>query len=322
MRRKQERMCRGLGLACVVAAVVLFGLGAGSAEAACSADPCATGGSANFDCDQDGFTDAEECNGLTTPPAAFAFPSCRTSPGADCLDPQVADVFVLFVKAAASNYTALGISDEAAFAAVTQSGGGLAQRLHLLDPAITTLLPAQGGRAITDRQSAFQVREDLSSPAGCPMTASLGFTPGGGVAPSLNQGQEGIVYTQRIIDHVNCVYAEAGESSTTPAAIQDKIEMIQHTTSHELTHNERLAPEDVDRFGGHHYKAGSGCVMDQAVTYSTRKGVTFDTSLAYCGPSQVAASDGATAFGQIFCEDPDNLIDRDGFTGGCLPATP
>jgi len=312
-------MLRGLGL--VIGAAVV-GLGAGSAHAACAVDPCTAGGSALFDCDQDGFTDAEECGGLTAPPAAFAFPSCRTSPGAACLDPQVPDVFVLFVKASPSNYTALGISDSAAFAALTQAGGGLPQRLHLLDPATATLLPGQGGRAITARQSAFQVREDLSSPTGCPMTASLGFTPGGGVAPSLNQGQEGIVYTQRIINHVNCVYADAGESSTSAAAIQAKIEMIQHTTSHELTHNERLAPDDVTRFGGHHYRTGSGCVMDQAVTYSTRKGVTFDTSLAYCGPSQAAAADGATAFGKIFCEDPDDLIDRDGFTGACLPATP
>jgi hypothetical protein len=318
--QRTRRILRGLGL---VAVGAIAWLGAESAEAACTVDPCLAGGSALFDCDRDGYTDAEECSGLTAPPAAFAFPSCRSAPGPNCLDPRVADVFVLFVKAPGSLYDALGITNQQAFAAVTQTGGGgLPQRVHVLNPATTTLLPGQGGQAVTARQSAFRVREVLSSPTGCPMTASLGFTPGGGVAPSLNQGKEALVYTQRIVNHVSCVYTDAGVSPTSAAATQDKIAMIQHTTAHELTHNQRMAPDDVSRFGGHHYKTGTGCVMDQAVTYSTRKGVTFDTSLTYCAPSQAAAADGQTGFGALLCEDPDDVIDGDGFTVGCLPTTP
>ncbi len=319
--RRTRRMLRGLGL--VVVGTVAW-LGAESAEAACTVNPCVAGGSALFDCDRDGFTDAEECNGLTAPPAAFAFPSCNSAPGPSCLNPMVPDVFVLFQKApVGSVYTALGITNQQAFSPITQSGGGgLAQRVHVLEPATAVLLPSQGGRGVTARQSAFLIRESLSAFPGCPVTASLGFTPGGGVAPSLNQGKEGVVFTQRIVDHVSCVYLDGGESPTSAAATQDKIDMILHTTAHELTHNQRLAPDSVSRFGGHHYKTGSGCVMDQAVTYSTRKNVTFSTSLSYCAPSQAAALDGQTAFGATLCEDPDDVIDNDGFTVGCLPSTP
>jgi hypothetical protein len=311
-------MIRNFGLGLVGALAWTLAEGA---SAACTVDPCAAGGSSLFDCDQDGYSDDEECNGLSVPAAAFDFPSCTAAPGPDCLDPTVPDVFLLFEKASPSNFDALGISDEEAFAAVT-GATGLPQRLHILDPATTTLLPGQGGRAVTARQSAFLLRESTSSPTGCPMTASLGFTPGGGIAPSLNQGKEGIVYTERIINHVECVYVDGGADPGGADALQDKIEMIQHTTAHELTHNQRLAPEDVSRFGGHHYKTGSNCVMDQAVTYTTRKGVSFATSLDYCGPSQASALAGETEFGKVLCEDPDDVVDRDGFTGSCLPATP
>ena len=99
--------------------------------------------------------------------------------------------------------------------------------------------------------------------------------------------------------------------------------MVQHTTSHELTHNSRVAPDNVDRFGGHHYRTGTGCVMDQSTTYTTKNGgVVFATSLAYCGPDQSAAAAGETALGKIHCEDLDNVIDADAFTINCLPAAP
>jgi hypothetical protein len=104
------------------------------------------------------------------------------------------------------------------------------------------------------------------------------------------------IFTQRIIDHVSCVYASAGLAGTSAAALADKVKMIRHTTAHETTHANRLAPESVERFGGHHYKAGTGCVMDQASTYTARSGsVVFATPTAYCGPDQSVVAAGATA---------------------------
>jgi hypothetical protein len=53
--QRTRRILRGLGL---VAVGAIAWLGAESAEAACTVDPCLAGGSALFDCDRDGYTDA------------------------------------------------------------------------------------------------------------------------------------------------------------------------------------------------------------------------------------------------------------------------
>lgn len=315
-------MLRSLWVA--MPAVALLGVGVGAARAACSVDPCAGGGSAIFDCDRDGYTDAEECNGLSTSAgASIDFPSCRVNPSAApaCLDPAVSDLFVRLEKATNSAYTELGISDAAAFAFITQpvSAGGLAMRVHVL-PAGSVLPSAPQPNAITPRMAALLVREVRGTPSACPITSPLGLING---SSSVNGAALAQVFTQRIIDHVGCVYASAGQSTTSAAATAHKIRMIQHTTAHEATHANRLAPASVDRYGGHHYKTGSGCVMDQASTYSTKGGkVSFSIPAVFCGPDQSAIAAGETALGAIQCEDADNVLDLDGFTIACLPATP
>jgi hypothetical protein len=302
-----------------MAAVLAYGLCTAPARAACTTDPCAGGGSPLFDCDRDGLTDFEECNGLTV--AGTLYPRCGTG---ECVDPRVSDLFVKFEKATTSAYTELGIADAAAFAFITQpvASGGLGMRVHVL-PAGAALPQTPQPNAITPRMAALVVREvrgtPISVPSQCPVSAALGAING---ITSVGGAGVAQIFTQRILDHVSCVYSAAGQSPTSDAARADKIRMIQHTTSHEATHANRLAPESVDRFGGHHYKTGSGCVMDQASTYTTRGGVRFATPAAYCGPDQSAVAAGQTALGSIQCEDPNNLLDLDQFTIGCLPATP
>ena len=296
----------------------------GAARAACTIDPCVGGGSASFDCDRDGLTDQEECNGLTTAGgAAFAFPSCRVAPtiAPECLDPKKSDLFIKFEKATANSaYTdtaAIGtaISDNEAFALITQTTGGLAIRVHVL-PAATTL-PASPFNAITPRMAALTVREVRGAPSPCPITAALGAING---VTSVGGAAVAQIFTQRILDHVSCVYGTANANS--PAAQADKRNMLKHTTAHEATHANRLAPESVVSFGGHHYRTGSGCVMDQASTYTTKGGVRFNTPLAYCGPDQASVLAGQTALGTLQCGDPSNTLDQDNFTNVCLPATP
>jgi hypothetical protein len=297
-----------------IAATLAFGLCTTPAHAACTTDPCAGGGSANFDCDRDGLTDFEECNGLVI--GGTLYPRCGT--GA-CLEPRIADLFVKFEKATPSAYTELGITDAAAFEYITQpaAAGGLAMRVHVL-PATVVLPSLPQPNAITPRMAALVVREARGAPTACPVTSPLGLING---SASVNGAGIAQIFTQRIIDHVGCVYGTANANS--PAAIEDKIKMIKHTTAHEATHANRLAPESVERFGGHHYKTGSGCVMDQSTTYSTKGGrVTFNTATAYCGPDQASVSAGETALGPIQCEDPNDVLDLDRFTIGCLPATP
>lgn len=296
-----------------LAATLAFGFWTTPARAACTTDPCAGGGSASFDCDRDGLTDLEECSGLVV--GGTLYPRCGTG---ECLEPRISDVFVKFEKAANSAYTELGLSDAAAFAFIGQpaTAGGLSMRVHVL-PAGVVLPSLPQPNAITPRMAALLVREVRGTPTACPITSPLGLING---SASVNGSALAQVFTQRIIDHVGCVYGTANANS--PAAIADKIKMIQHTTAHEATHANRLAPESVERFGGHHYKTGSGCVMDQASTYTTKGGVRFATPTAYCGPDQSAVAAGETALGSIQCEDRDDLLDQDQFTIGCLPATP
>lgn len=314
LRRKLLVFCGGLLLGA-------FGL-LDRADAACTINPCTGGGSASFDCDRDGLTDREECLGLTTPTASLTFPSCRVTPGAQpaCLDPVVSDLFVKFEKAANSAYTELGITDAAAFGLITQATGGLPIRVHVL-PAATVLPAIPQPNAITVRQAALLVREVRGTPsATCPITSPLGAMNG---VTSANAAGIAQIFTQRIIDHVRCVYTSVNQSATSAAATTDKINMIRHTTSHEATHAHRLAPDNVERFGGHHYKTGTGCVMDQSSTYSTKNGVVkFTTPLAYCNPDRAVVSAGETALGRIQCEDTGNILDGDTFTNACLPARP
>jgi hypothetical protein len=299
---------------------------ASPAEAACAADPCTGGGSALFDCDRDGLTDEEECSlGLQVAlGAGIDFLSCR-DPAAvqpDCVDPAVADQFVLFEKASPSVYDELGISNEDAFSPITQaSGGGLALRIHVLDAATTVLPSSPQANAITPRQAALHVLE-VRTPASafCPVTANLGAING---VTSTNNAAVAQVFSQRIVDLVDCVYDSVDPSIPQADRQADKVAMVQHTTTHESIHPARGAPEDVERFGGHHYRTKTGCVMDQSTTYSTKRGqVTFDVPLEFCGPTQAAVDAGETDFGQIQCEDPDDILDGDGFVQGCLPSGP
>ena len=312
------------------AALLLMGLtGVDPARAACTVDPCAGAISSVdcdrdgvvepgecFDCDRDGLTDAEECSGLTI--AGVLYPRCGTG---ECLDPKLSDLFVKFEKAANSAYTELGISDAAAFGMITQpvSAGGLAMRVHVL-PAGTVLPATPQPNSITARQPALLVREVRGASTACPISAALGAING---VTSVGGAAVAQIFTQRIIDHVNCVYASAGLSGTSAAALVDKVRMIRHTTAHETTHANRLAPESVERYGGNHYKTGAGCVMDQASTYTAKPGlVVFATPTAYCGPDQAAVAAGETALGSIQCEDPNNTLDQDNFTSACLSASP
>jgi hypothetical protein len=304
-------MRRDLRLAAIAAAALL--LGPAAARAACSNDPCAGGGSALFDCDRDGLTDAEECGGVTI--GGTLYPRCGVG---ECLEPRVSDLFVKFEKTTNSAYTELGITDAAAFGFITQATGGLAMRVHVL-PAGVVLPSTPQPNAITPRMAALVVREvrgtPISIPAQCPVTAALGAING---ITSVGGAGVAQIFTQRIIDHVNCVYASVNQAPSNA----DKIKMIRHTTAHEATHANRLAPESVERFGGHHYKTGSGCVMDQASTYTTRGGVVFATPTAYCGPDQAAVAAGATALGSTQCEDSSNLLDQDAFVNTCLADAP
>lgn len=311
--------------------VVGVALAAGAAplaHARCAVDPCIAA-DPNLDCDQDGFTNQEECAGLST--AAGFFPSCRAAGAVRpaCMDPVQPDLFVLLQKASPSVYDALGIvpGQELAFISQPVSSGGLGAQVHVLDAARVALPQTPQPNSITPRQAAVLVREQLTPPVtACPVTGEIGRV---NMPTSSNNSAVALIYTQRILDQVDCVYNSV--DPTIPAAnrVADKRTLLLHTTAHETTHYTRLAPDVVERFGGQHYKTGTGCVLDQSTAYTVKSGrVTILTATKYCGPDQQAAIDGKTALGPLFCQDADDVADQDGFAlpasdgFGCKPVGP
>jgi hypothetical protein len=305
-------------------AVTSAALAAPVAQAVCTRNPCAGTPSDVLDCDRDGFSDREECLGLQVAAGAgLDAPSC-TNLAADrtaCVDPAAPDLFVVFKKASPSVYDELGLSNAAAFALVTQGGtAGLPLRLHVLDPIQVILPGVPQPASVTRRQAALRVFE-VRTPASlaCPVTSPLGSL--NGVTATNNAGIAQI-FTQRIVDHVDCVYDSVDPRIPDADRLANKIAMVKHTTSHELAHGLRGAPESVERFGGHHYRAATGCVLDQSTTYTTRGGVAFATPTAFCGPDRTAILDGQTSLGPVHCSDSDNLLDLDGFVQSCLATGP
>jgi hypothetical protein len=322
-------------LSSAIASLALLGglAAADGAAAVCSVDPCAStpGGSAVFDCDQDGYNDREECGGITAAGgAAFDYPSCRVSPTSapNCLDPKVPDVFVRLEKDTAavggSAFDQLGIAPGSEFLYVTQpvSQGGLPLQLHQLSPA-TPLLSSPQPNGVTSVQAAIivrEVRENLAFP--CPIVDALGRVNSPGSANEGNNFNVAIVYSTRILRYVDCVYLSVGNTSTSRTPAQ--IAQLRHTAAHELTHLMEAAPESNVRFGGQHYKSGSGCVLDQS-TQATTKGssVTFFIPTKYCGPDVNLVTTGSGASGKAFCSDTSDVLDGDGFSSAvCLPLTP
>ncbi len=314
----------------VLAVALLLG-GLASADAAwgvCSVDPCVAANPI-YDCDQDGYNDREECVGISSG-AAFTYPSCRVSPTStpNCLDPKIPDVFVVLQKDTAhpsgSAYDQLGIAAGTEFRYITQpvANGGLPLQLHQLAPG-TPLLSSPQPNGVTATQAALlvrEVRENLAFP--CPISDALGRVNSPGSANEGNGFNVATIFSARILRHVDCVYLSVGNSSTSRVAVQTA--QLLHTTAHEAAHQMEGAPESVDRFGGQHYKSGTGCVLDQSTQASIKgSAVTFLIPSRFCGPDVNLVNTGAGPSGKAFCSDTSNLLDQDGYTlSACLPPTP
>ena len=308
--------------------VALGAFAAPFARARCSVDPCLAS-DPNLDCDQDGFTNLEECGGIST--AAGFFPSCRATGAVRpaCMDPVLPDLFVLLAKASPSVYDELGIApgQELAFMSQPVSSGGLGAQVHVLDAARVALPQTPQPNAITPRQAAVLVREQRTAPVtACPVTGEIGRV---NMPTSSNNSAVAVIFSQRILDQVDCVYNSVDPTIPAASRVDDKRKLLLHTTAHETTHYTRLAPDSIERFGGQHYKTSTGCVLDQSTAYTTKGGkVSILTATKYCGPDQAAATDGKTALGPLFCQDADDVADLDGFSFpasdgfGCKPVGP
>ena len=245
-----------LTLAAALAALV-FGL---HAAPAWSQVDCTQ--ATDLDTDRDGFTDAQECAGLplidgTLFPGALA--DGAQLPRAGRLDPNSKDLFVIYRRAAG---TLLGNLPNP-FAPVTFHNIAF-QGLSALGLAVHVLYDENnvfGSRVVSEDspQKAVRISESLDT----------GGTILGNCQWGTPLGLDGcIVYTQRAKNFIDST------CPTDPADVRDQVFhayatfLILHEAGHSLG---GLAAEYNSRFGGYHYKAGSGIVMEQAATYSVKR---------------------------------------------------
>ena len=241
---------------------------------------CASVGAANSvaDYDKDGFTDFQECNGITLYDGT-QFPGYNNGgPNRSLrLGPADPDLFVILVLANPSRIT---MDDPLEFVSAPKTQGGLGIIAHMLtgsppdDRIVSPPWP----------QKAVRISESLH-----PEGIILGYANQG----TPNGLDDAIIYTEHIKKHVETVCAEEGtagciDSATNvsgPAAIISIY--IRHTIAHEIGHMMMLAVDYNSRFGGYHYKSGSQVIMEQAVKYTSKKGkVTFYISTHYADPDQ------------------------------------
>lgn len=275
MRTKLSQMTQ-LGL--VVMAVAVGGVLLLPAPS--QAVTCPTASTADFDLD--GFTDTQECTGITTLGVTpLAVPSCTAADLADpalrknCLDPNTKDLFVILNKAVSSNLDAyLGTADPLAVLRKTLGEGGLGITVHQItnDNAVNTPSSTTTDRRLvattnaTTFQKALRITENLATA----QTATGVCTQG-----TPNKLDRCIVYTQKIVNVVNstcagktCVLSPAGLSLDADQIRNVIANYFQDTIAHELSHALSLAPTYNSKLGGNHYKTGTNVVMDQSVYYS------------------------------------------------------
>ena len=233
------------------------------------------------DSDGDGFTDAQECAGLSLSVGNLfgqtaSIPLCASGIArSQCVDPNSRDAFVIVTRAT----TSLIPSDPFQFISASQSAGGLGITIHEISTTRTD-------RKVTDvsPQLAARLRESLDTSA-----VILG---------SSNQGitlDLATVFTQRIANFVNskCVANTiCVDSKSATNAVDTNAEVIahyiRHTIAHELGgHVLTLAPVYNARYGGNHYQAGTKVVMEQNVTYTSKGGtITWNISSLYTDPDR------------------------------------
>ena len=159
---------------------------------------------------------------------------------------------------------------------------------------------------------------------GFDLPTSVGFY---GVGDQGNANEKGtFTFRTGVMEtHIRCVHehAEGASLPNTPGTqpYEDIRAHIIFTMLHEWLHGQQGAPER-DLLLGHHYAAGSRCLMDATTSYRFKGGsAVFKIPSSVCTPTADALAAGSTAFGGIHCGDF-QIFDPDRGTEGCLPAAP
>jgi len=252
-------------------AVTLMGLNMLLSQVPAQAAVDCPASSSTTDTDKDGFTDFQECNGITLADGT-SFPGKSSQAAITVrLDPDTRDLFVILAPATPSSFLP---ANPLEFVSKPVSQGGLGLNVHVI-----TATQAATDRTVcpnctlptgqTTKQKAVRVTEslDVSNPN------LLGISK-----PGTPNGLDlATVYTQRIKNSFTSILG------TTPS--QDLIDLyIKHTIAHEIGHMVGpLAPTGSSSYGGYHYKSGTNVIMDQSVYY---KGTTFYIGTTYTSTDQ------------------------------------
>ena len=268
---------RQFALTLTVALAVAFGLWATVPGPAWAVVNCASVlTETGVDTDGDGFTDFQECNGITLADGSL-FPSCVAVPAlprASCLHPDSKDLFIIYAPAASGSLLPAGFNP---FAAVTTYGVNFTG-LSALGLTAHQITPAQAGadRTVTtgSTQKALRTSESIDTSG-----TILGNCQWG--TPS---GLDGcVIYTQRIMSFIASTCG--ANAILTPAGAASDINQVflaytVHTFLHETGHTTGgMTATYNSSYGGYHYKCGAGTMMEQCVTYSVKGGkCTFNIS--------------------------------------------
>ena len=221
------------------------------------------------DSDGDGLTDAEECAGITLPPGVALLdgttlvPSCLVAPvpRANCLDPNTKDVFVIVVPAAAGTLLPSNLFGNVTFYNVAFNG--------LNDLGITVhRVTSTAGRAVTARATGPQQNAVRLTESRDTSDTILGVCNWG----TPNDLDGCVIYMQRIKNFIDSICDGAGDTTTDRTAVLNAYAV--HTALHETGHTlGGMTGIYSKRYGGNHYASGTGLIMEQSETYSTKNGV-------------------------------------------------
>ncbi len=92
------------------------------------------------------------------------------------------------------------------------------------------------------------------------------------------------IYTQRIINFIDDVCASASQCQDSTGVERPELyaKYINHTIAHEAGHLMQLTSSYNSRFGGYHYKSGTGVILDQSIKYTNKGGkVTWYIGTGY-----------------------------------------
>ena len=243
------------GLMIVAAAVLAFAIAISPAPALAAVDCTAA---STGDSDGDGFSDVDECNGLTLTAAlgGGSFPRCTTATTdrSTCVDPNTKDVFIIVVPAATSFLPSN----------LLQLLSGLPVGVHVITQTTAqVLLNPDRTVSVNGTQKAIRLSESLDT---------NGSTAGQCTWGTPNDAAECVVFTRRIVNFVNSTFATCTPGATL-ATIQSIITTyIQQVAVHEPSHSMKLTKIYDIKYGGHHYAPGTNAMMAQNNTYSCKGG--------------------------------------------------